>query len=213
MKPSHPLLKKIKDAERGEGFTATSVPHIRGDEQAGEQEWSSDREVIDEHTRSLKRLSDQLSEITKDKDALKESIKQLEADAKYDRLQSIQILAIFVAFFTFVSVQFQIFSNLEKYGGVIPLSLVLLGSVVLFASILIGGMRQWRIADYIIAISAGLLVLLGSALYMLADNQGSNGRAKGFCATLEKNMSSPKIPDEQLSRYTTVYTSVGCTKE
>jgi hypothetical protein len=75
---------------------------------------------------------------------LNAKIIKLEEQSRSDRLQSIQILALFVAFFTFVSVQFQLFAVVKETFTVIALSMVLLGALLLFVCLAHLGVDYFR---------------------------------------------------------------------
>lgn len=84
------------------------------------------RKEIEEIKENLKSLK---GEFAKNKGAV-------ERDLERSRLDSLQILAIFVALFTFISVEFQIFRSSVLWQAAASFSLILLGALAFFASFL-----------------------------------------------------------------------------
>ena len=96
---------------------------------------------------ALSKINAQLVKAEKSLDDTEGKINQLDGQVKNDKLQAIQILALFVAFFTFVSVQFQLFANAKSMASVVALSLVLLGSLLCFVCLTYLGLAYYYVAS------------------------------------------------------------------
>lgn len=91
-------------------------------------------------------VSDTKKQAQKQEDALKQStsaLVKMDSQVKNDKLQAIQILALFVAFFTFVSVEFQLFNNVKSPGALVALSMMLLGALTIFVGVTYLGLAYY----------------------------------------------------------------------
>lgn len=97
-----------------------------------EQEQEEAKRLLDQTVKDYKQLEKEVlstkDDFQKQSTVLEGSIKEV----KHDKLQAIQILALFIGFFTFVSVQFQLFAVLKDGYMIIALSLLLLGALLVF---------------------------------------------------------------------------------
>jgi hypothetical protein len=106
--------------------------------QAVAQAVDSRLKVVDEEMGGFKKKIRRQRKLTTDK------LTKLDDQLRNDKLQSIQILALFVAFFTFVSVQFQLFAVVKDSFTMIALSMVLLGALLLFVCLTHLGIGYFR---------------------------------------------------------------------
>ena len=120
-------------------------------------------------------LKNQLAKSTED-------VGRLDGQVKNDKLQAIQILALFVAFFTFVSVEFQLFSNVKDSLTFFALTAVLLAGLILFVCLTFLGLAYYHDTGasggsalrfnkrflVILSVAALLLLGLGVSLSMFA---------------------------------------------
>lgn len=153
---------------------------------------------------------------------IEEKANKLDDQLRGDKLQSIQILAVFVALFTFVSVEFQLFSTMQDSQAVLALTLILLGSLLFFVSVImrsIGAIQTsansggwswlWRWGIVLISL---LLVLVGSyCLYMIKEDQAANlSLRSGECRSLETEMKIKDNSVEHYSRLAEIYENSKC---
>lgn len=93
--------------------------------------------IVSEKTKSLLQEKDVKDEIKKE---AKKTVKDVEdrLDRKIDdsRTKTIETLGIFVALFTFVSLQFQAFSMLNSFQAIGAVTLIILGALILFIIVL-----------------------------------------------------------------------------
>jgi len=92
----------------------------------------------------MDRLSRDLQDQQRHRKRLDADIDKLDGQIKNERLQSIQMLALFVAFFTFVSVQFQLFSFVKDVFLFVSLSMVLLGALLIFVCLTHLGVEYYK---------------------------------------------------------------------
>lgn len=104
-------------------------------------------------------------------DNIKEDVGTIRKELSSDRYRTVEVLAFFVAFFTFVSIEFQLFANITNYFQVLSLTLILFGSMVFFVVLLsrvIGlmsnqvGLGRKVLAASIVIIFIGAVLGLGS---------------------------------------------------
>lgn len=137
-------------------------------------------------------LEDQGKELSEAKLDFEKQRKEGADQIKTDRLQSIQILAIFVAFFTFASISFQMFANVNSHFW-LPLGLTILGAMTLFSSIIImasNKVTSMPVVVYITLCFSIICIASGSILYWFALND-DNGRMKE-CSSLTLKMEAQK---------------------
>ena len=132
------------------GLRDKGTSHILNLETLTEEKVAS---ALDEATLAKTRLDNLADEITN------------------SRNKNLETLAIFVALFTFASLSFQMFANVNKAFWV-PLGLILLGGLTLFCSILIGVSslkidESWRrkVMPIICGIISLTLIALGALFY------------------------------------------------
>jgi hypothetical protein len=82
---------------------------------------------------TIKGLQDQMMRANDNADRIK---KELEDKIENSRLTTIETLGIFVALFTFISVDFQVFRSYRNYWAISGLTLIFLGSIFLFITII-----------------------------------------------------------------------------
>ncbi|HET7640784.1 MAG TPA: hypothetical protein VFK47_18895 [Ktedonobacteraceae bacterium] len=92
-------------------------------------------------------LAEKAKELQKNGQGLQDKFDRLDQAIQSEKLQAIQILAIFVAFFTFVSVQFQLFASVKDGLMTIALSMLLLSSLLIFVSLVFLGVDYFRKQD------------------------------------------------------------------
>lgn len=132
---------------------------------------------------------------------------------KTDRLQSIQILAIFVAFFTFASISFQMFANVNSHFW-LPLGLTILGAMTLFSSIIIMASNKvtaMPVVVYVTLCFSIISILGGSTLYWFALSD-DNGRMRE-CSSLTQKMEDQKEKTGTVSDVLTVQQKNICRAE
>lgn len=79
-------------------------------------------------------------------DQRKSEIEQLRGNLEKDRFKSIEIITLVVAFFTFISTNFQLMSHLTNFIQFVALAFILLGAVTLFVLLtgrIANGPEKW----------------------------------------------------------------------
>lgn len=82
------------------------------------------------------------NEAERENERIRSELKSTSSELKKDRFLTIQVLGFFVAFFTFISVQFQLFANLTYFNQYVALSLIVFGMLVSFIIIFSRLIRQ-----------------------------------------------------------------------
>jgi len=123
---------------------------------------------------------------------LDKKILAAQEEALASRNKNLETLAIFVALFTFASLSFQMFANVNKTYWV-PLSLILLGGLTLFCSILasISSLKideTWRrkVMPAVCGVISVGLIMGGSLLYRNALTKQDNNLNQ--CVTLAQKI-------------------------
>lgn len=105
------------------------------------------------------------NKIKESKREAKESEKEIRKEIDNSKLSVIETLGIFVALFTFISVEFQILKNTTSIFSMLGLSFVMLGSLVFFVLILhlVLNKDSRRIFNFLLGTSL-LFIIMGSIL-------------------------------------------------
>lgn len=83
----------------------------------------------------LEQQQEVAQKIQRSNDEVSQGLESMKGEIKSERLQATQILALFIGFFTFVSIQFQLFASVEDAYTMVSLSVVLLGGLLVFVSL------------------------------------------------------------------------------
>jgi len=98
---------------------------------------SEKNKIIDELKKYADKETEKLNQQIKDiKNNAKETKEKLENKIDDSKLKIIETLGIFVALFTFISIEFQVFRSYESAMAIAGLTLVILGSLTFFVTIL-----------------------------------------------------------------------------
>lgn len=118
--------------------------------------------------KDIAKLDLDVKDIKQRSDDLSASIDGIKQDISSASKQSVEMLGVFVAFFTFVSVEFQLFKIVESGVMAIAISAFLLGSLLLFAYAIHVFFKleneQNKSHGYTVLVVA--LLLLGGACYL-----------------------------------------------
>ena len=124
-----------------------------------------------------KRVNTALAEIEKKTEDLEKKIAPLDREIKQVRNKVLEPLAVFVGLFTFASIAFQIFAQVREYILWLPILLVIIGAITVFAGLVIhassieGDVGTRRIYTAFIIISGVVLIAFAATLYNKAvDN-------------------------------------------
>lgn len=139
----------------------------------------------------------------------KEQIDKVQAQARSDKLQAIQILAVFVAFFTFVSVEFQLFAVLKDPLSVVALTSVLLGALLCFVLLVVGLTRKDNYdfrGDPFVWIACVLLLFgvggfVGAKHLLRSDEVAHDGQCKTWSEVVVDKEKDEKIRDTALQLF------------
>lgn len=119
--------------------------------------------------------SDLRTESEKIKNEVKSDVGTIRKELSSDRYRTVEVLAFFVAFFTFVSIEFQLFANITNYFQVLSLTFILFGSMVFFVVLLsrvIGLMgNQVGLGRKVLAISIAI-IFFGAILGLGSEKLG-----------------------------------------
>lgn len=113
------------------------------------------------------------SDLQSKSDSIKEDVGTLRKELSSDRYRTIEVLAFFVAFFTFVSIEFQLFANITNYLQVVSLTLILFGIMTFFVVLLsrVIGLMNGQVALGKKILGASLVVIVVGAFLGLGSEK------------------------------------------
>lgn len=193
------------------------------------QEVNTKLQDLGDKAQSLERQTDEHFKDLEDK--FDKKTDRLNEQLKADRLQSIQILTLFVAFFTFVSVEFQLFSSLKDDLSVAALSLLLCGSLLLFVApvLMLSNTKgktvgrksifsKMQMPGLVLVIALILLIvstfIFGYVKYEAIRNESSHKKQKDVyvakCIDIETSILNQELSAESIQRLTSLYEILKC---
>ncbi len=170
--------------------------------------------TIDEVTSDIeKKAAEELEAATKDIDGkvkgLEGSVKNLENDLNKKVLEArnkiIEPLAIFVGLFTFISVGFQIFTQVKEYILWMPILAAVLGGIIIFAGLIIhassvtADAKERRKYTGLI-IGLGAIIFLGAGAYYYKAVEVLRAEDSKHCVTVTTD--EPGAAGEKYCKYT-----------
>jgi len=170
---------------------------------------------VKNHSQKLEKQQKILSKI---QDANTEMIK-LKDELKSDKLQAIQILAIFVAFFTFVSVEFQLFANTNDALEVLGLSALLMGSLLIFVCLVLKAVDGQEVKEKAarwswvnknrMFITALVLFAIGVGCFTYLKFDTTNDTSD-VCQALRNKLINDKMSESEMHEAAAIYSSASC---
>jgi len=127
-----------------------------------------------------KTIQKEVTDRTQEIDKLGDEAKDLKANIGQARNKTLEPLAVFVGLFTFVSISFQMFANVKDAFLWVPLAMIMLGGIGLFAGLVIVASGISSDSKSRIGYASFLLILsiipifLGFNLYRTAKNTATS---------------------------------------
>jgi hypothetical protein len=143
-----------------------------------------------------KELSEQKDASKKELDQLRSDLRTAKSDVDYlkqNRTDALQTLALFVGLFTFVSIQFQLFSAAEK-NHILPLSLIFTGSLIFFLAFLAIFIKNANKHLISLLVSGVLITTVGVALYM--NTESKDTQTNNACNEINQIISQSSKNDQ-----------------
>lgn len=142
----------------------------------------------EEENRLIKQeLTDQSNQIKKQGKKIEDLGSQLDKQ----RSKNLEVLTIFVSLFTFISIQVQLLANTNKEISV-PLSLLLLGGLLLFSSLLVVITTMFNTAKFWIALVVAILSAI--ALYLSWQTYQTYESKQDICSHIKLLLEDPQSP-------------------
>ncbi|MFA6177443.1 MAG: hypothetical protein WC694_00935 [Candidatus Paceibacterota bacterium] len=110
-------------------------------------------------------LDNRTKNLEKTADRVEKRIDKVEDKIRDSNLNTIETLAIFVALFTFVSIEFQIFRSFSSWEAAASLSLILLGTLTFFVVLIVSLIDKKFNPSMFLKCMIGLTILGGVALF------------------------------------------------
>ena len=137
-----PDLITTTSSPKSEDNTAQLAERVNDNLAAVERRLEETEKAVNERlSKSENQAKDELGKLAR---VTESKVNKLDDQLRSDKLQSIQILAVFVALFTFVSVQFQLYAAVKNPLNLVALSIILLGALLLFVCLVHLGAGYYR---------------------------------------------------------------------
>ena len=126
---------------------------------------------LEQYRRRLADVQTELTSVKKEAQQRKEDLEEIKDNIKNVQNKTLEPLAVFVGLFTFVSVGFNIFSNIKTTSLWVSLLLIILGALIIFSALVIhaGSLnsrdksrRRWTASLIVIGI---LILIAGSIIH------------------------------------------------
>ena len=112
--------------------------------------------------------------IKKGVDGISKKAEETEQEVKKSSIRSMEFLAVFVALFTFISVEFQVFRSFDSWQSAAALTFLLLGGLIFFVVFLDSIINQKN--NYLLLVFSLLCVFVGVWFWGSGNNVFSNDR-------------------------------------
>lgn len=136
---------------------------------------------LEEALSSLSRdLIDKQTEIVKNHESLKDEVKNFKQDVGSDKIRAIEIIGIFIALFTFSSLEISILQKVDSGWKLFSLSFIVFSGLLFFAWLIFLIAEKWLNKDrnkqtapkeYLFPLFAILLLILGGVLWWFSSSE------------------------------------------
>lgn len=134
------------------------------------------RNEIDSLVRKNRKIERLINKQNKELSNTRDELNETRDDSKHIKLDFIQTLGIFVALFTFVSIEFRFLNQPLCFTQLLALNALLLGSLILFV-ILLGFLTNInKVNLFYLLILILAIIALGLAIYPTWENKNINCR-------------------------------------
>jgi hypothetical protein len=149
--------------------------------------------------KSLEKIEDhekKIEEITKEADIFKEKLKGAEIKSQETQVKIIECLGIFIALFTFISVEFQILQNISNFFELLSLSLILFSALSFFVVLMDVVISIWKNEKTTSGEIPGthkVLLIIAALIFIIGLSCGTFGSSEKANSLNYENSSKTKI--------------------
>ncbi|MDP2671650.1 MAG: hypothetical protein Q8P13_04315 [bacterium] len=131
-------------------------------------------EALNEFSKTLqnevKTLSDKQNDILKEFNSQEDRVKKVEDKLDENRTQLIETLGLFVALFTFISIEFSLFKQVTVFSAAVSLTLISAGLLTFFVLLLHVVLRTGKNAGSIVIYIVLTLLIIGLIFFGINFN-------------------------------------------